>query len=68
PRYASLKGIMAAKKKTIEETEISGHAPATAVSGMALPPARPEGRKLDGDAAAQAKALLDALKNEAKVF
>lgn len=68
PRYASLKGIMAAKKKTMEEVEISGHAPATAVSGMALPPARPEGRKLEGDAAAQAKALLDALKNEAKVF
>ena len=68
PRYASLKGIMAAKKKTMEEVEISGHAPATAVAGMALPPARPEGRKLEGDAAAQAKALLDALKNEAKVF
>lgn len=68
PRYASLKGIMAAKKKTIEETEISGHAPATSVAGMALPPARPEGRKLEGDAAAQAKALLDALKSEAKVF
>lgn len=68
PRYASLKGIMAAKKKTIEEAEISGHAPATTMSGMALPPARPEGRKLDGDAAAQAKALFEALKNEAKVF
>jgi electron transfer flavoprotein beta subunit len=68
PRYASLKGIMAAKKKTIEETEISGHAPATSVSGMSLPPSRPEGRKLEGDAAAQAKALLDALKHEAKVF
>jgi electron transfer flavoprotein beta subunit len=68
PRYASLKGIMAAKKKTIEEAEISGHAPATTMSGMALPPARPEGRKLDGDAAAQAKALFEALKSEAKVF
>lgn len=68
PRYASLKGIMAAKKKTMEEVEISGHAPATAISGMALPPARPEGRKLEGDPAAQAKALFEALKNEAKVF
>ncbi|HZU52349.1 MAG TPA: electron transfer flavoprotein subunit beta/FixA family protein [Holophagaceae bacterium] len=68
PRYASLKGIMAAKKKTIEEAEVSGHAPATTMSGMALPPARPEGRKLDGDAAAQAKALFEALKSEAKVF
>ena len=68
PRYASLKGIMGAKKKTIEEVEISGHAPATTVAGMTLPPPRPEGRKLEGDAAAQAKALLDALKNDAKVF
>ena len=68
PRYASLKGIMAAKKKTMDEVEISGHAPATGTLAMALPPARPEGRKLEGDAAAQAKALMDALKNEAKVF
>jgi electron transfer flavoprotein beta subunit len=68
PRYASLKGIMAAKKKTIEETEISGHAPATAVTAMTLPPARAEGRKLEGDAASQARALITALKDEAKVF
>ena len=68
PRYASLKGIMAAKKKTIEETEISGHAPATAITAMALPPARAEGRKLEGDAASQARALITALKDEAKVF
>jgi electron transfer flavoprotein beta subunit len=68
PRYASLKGIMAAKKKTIEELDA---APATAgaqISALALPPERPAGRKLEGDAAAQAKALLQALKDEAKVF
>lgn len=68
PRYASLKGIMAAKKKTIEEVEISGHAPATGTLAMSLPAARAEGRKLEGDAASQAKALMAALKNEAKVF
>ncbi|HEU4952475.1 MAG TPA: electron transfer flavoprotein subunit beta/FixA family protein [Holophagaceae bacterium] len=68
PRYASLKGIMAAKKKTIEEVEAAGHAPATGTLAMALPPARPEGRKLEGDAASQAQALMVALKNEAKVF
>lgn len=68
PRYASLKGIMAAKKKTIEETEVAGHAPATGTLAMTLPAARAEGRKLEGDAASQAKALMDALKNEAKVF
>ena len=68
PRYASLKGIMAAKKKTIEELDA---APATAgalISALALPPERPAGRKLEGDAAAQAQALLQALRDEAKVF
>jgi electron transfer flavoprotein beta subunit len=68
PRYASLKGIMAAKKKTIEEVEATAAPAATEVSALALPPARPEGRKLDGDPAAQAAALLTALKDEAKVL
>ena len=68
PRYASLKGIMAAKKKTIEELDGSAAAPATAVTSLTLPPPRPEGRKLDGDAAGQAKTLLVALRDEAKVF
>lgn len=68
PRYASLKGIMAAKKKTIEEVEAASATAATAVSALALPPARPEGRKLEGEPAAQAAALLAALKDEAKVL
>jgi len=68
PRYASLKGIMAAKKKTIEELDA---APATAgaqVSALALPPERPAGRRMEGEPAAQAQALIQALKDEAKVF
>ncbi|MBK9795647.1 MAG: electron transfer flavoprotein subunit beta/FixA family protein [Holophagaceae bacterium] len=68
PRYASLKGIMAAKKKTIEELDA---APATAgaqVSALALPPERPAGRRMEGEPAAQALALIQALKDEAKVF
>jgi electron transfer flavoprotein beta subunit len=68
PRYASLKGIMAAKKKPIEEVEGAAVSVAARVSGMVLPPARPEGKKLEGDIAAQAAALLDLLKNEAKVL
>lgn len=68
PRYASLKGIMAAKKKTIEELDAVA-APAVAViSALALPPERPAGRRLEGEPAAQAQALLQALKDEAKVF
>ncbi len=68
PRYASLKGIMAAKKKTIEEVDGAAVTAAMAVSALTLPPARPEGRKLDGDAATQAQTLLGLLRDEAKVL
>lgn len=68
PRYASLKGIMAAKKKTIEELDAPAVTAAAQVSALALPPERPAGRLLEGDASQQAQALLQALKDEAKVF
>ena len=68
PRYANLKGIMAAKKKTIEEVEAETAAPLVAVVSLALPPARPRGRRLEGDPAGQAAALLGLLRNEAKVL
>lgn len=68
PRYASLKGIMAAKKKTIEEVEAAPVTTGARISALALPPQRPAGRKLEGDPAAQAMGLLQALKDEAKVF
>ena len=68
PRYASLKGIMAAKKKPIEEVEGAAVTAALTLSALALPPARPEGRRLEGDAAAQASALLGLLRDEAKVL
>ena len=68
PRYANLKGIMAAKKKTIEEVEGTVAAPLLTVTALALPPARPMGRKLEGDPAAQAAALVGLLRDEAKVI
>ncbi len=68
PRYASLKGIMAAKKKTIEEIEAAPVNSGARISALALPPQRPAGRKLEGDPATQASGLLQALKDEAKVF
>ncbi len=68
PRYASLKGIMAAKKKPIEEVDGAIVTATVRVSSMVLPPARLEGRKLDGEVPAQAAALLGLLKNEAKVL
>jgi electron transfer flavoprotein beta subunit len=68
PRYANLKGIMAAKKKTIEEVDGAAAAPLLAVTALALPPARAQGRRLEGDPAAQAAALAGLLRDEAKVI
>jgi electron transfer flavoprotein beta subunit len=68
PRYANLKGIMAAKKKVIEELEGDPGAALVQVVALEPPPARPEGRRIEGDPAAQAAALLGLLRDEAKVL
>jgi len=75
PRYASLKGIMAAKKKTIEALDAAALnldkallAPRVRVTGLELPPARPAVRMIEGDPEAQAKELLRLLHEEAKVI
>jgi len=75
PRYASLKGIMAAKKKTIEVKDAaalgldaSALAPRAKVVAMELPPARPAVRMIEGDADTQVKELLRLLHEEANVI
>lgn len=68
PRYPSLKGIIGAKKKPIEELEAGPIESTIRVSTLTLPPARPEGRKLEGSAAVQAESLIQLLRNEAKVI
>lgn len=75
PRYASLKGIMAAKKKTIDVKDAAGVgldaaaiAPRTSVVGVELPPARPAVKMIDGDPATQARELIRLLHEEAKVI
>ena len=67
PRYASLKGIMAAKKKTIEEKEIAARPSRLELRKLAPPPARPPGR-IVGHGKDAVPALVDALMNEAKVL
>jgi electron transfer flavoprotein beta subunit len=67
PRYAGLKGIMAAKKKPIEETPCPPGASQVEVVKLALPPARKGGR-IVGEGAAAVPALIDALRTEAKVL
>lgn len=68
PRYPSLKGIMASKKKPIEsKTANIGAETKIEVLGFEPPPARPAGRTIDGvDAAAKAKELVRALREEIK--
>ena len=75
PRYASLKGIMAAKKKPIDVKDAvalgldaAAVAAQTKVVAMELPPARPPVKMIEGDPEAQAKELLRLLHEEAKVI
>jgi len=67
PRYASLKGIMAAKKKTIEEKAAASYTPTSEVISMQLPSGKQPGRIIGGDASAVPE-LVRLLKEEAKVI
>lgn len=69
PRYPSLKGIMASKKKPIETKAATASASKIEVIGFEPPPPRPPGRVIDGaDAAAKAKELVRSLHEEIKVI
>jgi electron transfer flavoprotein beta subunit len=67
PRYASLKGIMAAKKKTIETVEVDPGSVTLEVVALTLPPPRPAGR-IVGQGAEAAGELVRLLREEAKVL
>ena len=73
PRYASLPGIMKAKKKEIKTYSLSdlglgSETPTTKDSAYELPSERAAGKKLAGDAATQMKDLVRLLREEAKVI
>jgi electron transfer flavoprotein beta subunit len=73
PRYPSLKGIMAAKKKpfairTPAELNLATANPLVTREAIELPPGRPAGRLIDGDPAAAASELARLLREEAKVI
>jgi electron transfer flavoprotein beta subunit len=67
PRYPSLKGIMAAKSKPIEERPASPAETKVEVLGMQKPPARPSGRIVGTDVSAVPE-LVRLLHEEAKVI
>lgn len=67
PRYASLRGIMAAKRKPLQEKEAALVEPGFAVEALELPPSRPEGR-IVGEGPGAAPELVRLLREEAKAL
>jgi electron transfer flavoprotein beta subunit len=80
PRYASLPGIMKAKKKPLavksltdlglNPAEFGGNAARILITALEPPPQRPSGRIINGDLDLEGKAreLVRALHEEAKVI
>ena len=73
PRYASLPGIMKAKKKTLKEIEfstlgISSDDQKTKFFGFSLPADKPPAKLISGDSATQVSTLVQLLRDEAKVL
>jgi len=67
PRYPSLKGIMAAKKKPLEVKQAQIPQPQVTVRKLELPPERKAGRII-GEGAAAVPELVTLLQTEAKVL
>ncbi len=67
PRYASLRGIMMAKKKPVETKDVSIENSAMVVEEMSLPKAK-EPCKIVGTDSAASGELANLLQNEAKVI
>jgi electron transfer flavoprotein beta subunit len=75
PRYETLKGIMAAKKKEIpvvavDELGLSAEElkSSVVITGLDLPPQRQAGKILQGEPGETARELVNLLHNEAKVI
>jgi electron transfer flavoprotein beta subunit len=75
PRYASLKGIMAAKKKQIAIQPLGALgltaedlSPRVSIELMTLPPSRPPGKILKGEVADVVPQLVKLLHEEAKII
>lgn len=67
PRYPSLKGIMAAKKKPLEEKPAQGGEARVRIRSYSEPPERPEGR-IVGEGADAVPELVRLLRDEAKAL
>jgi electron transfer flavoprotein beta subunit len=73
PRYASLPGIMKAKKKVLKELDFSSldlgaFTARTHLSGFSLPAEKPPVKILSGDIRSQVVSLVKSLRDDAKVL
>ncbi len=67
PRFASLRGIMMARRRPLVEKEAAGFASALVVEDLSTPPPRPAGRVV-GEGPGAAAELVRLLREEAKVL
>lgn len=70
PRYAALKGIMAAKRKPVESAEPAATEPTISVRALELPPPKAAGTIIQGedDPAGAAQQLVKLLREDAKAI
>lgn len=68
PRYASLKGIIAAKKKTIEEIDGIDTDVLTSITKVYLPAVRSNCKIIEGNVNTKVATLLDLLRNETNLL
>ncbi|MBX3041171.1 MAG: electron transfer flavoprotein subunit beta/FixA family protein [Bdellovibrionaceae bacterium] len=68
PRYASLPGIMKAKKKVLKEIDFSALDAKTKMVNFSLPAEKPPVKIIPGDSAQQVSSLVQLLRDEAKVL
>lgn len=72
PRYASLPGIMKAKKKVLKELDLGAlgvdATPKLKITALTLPAEKPPVKMIAGDSAAQTSELVKLLRDEAKVL
>jgi len=67
PRYASLKGIMAAKRKPLEEKDAQTGESRLVIKSLSYPPERPAGRVV-GEGPDAAAEVVRLLREEAKAL
>ncbi|HND07181.1 MAG: electron transfer flavoprotein subunit beta/FixA family protein [Candidatus Obscuribacter sp.] len=77
PRYPGIKGVMAARRKEIAvkdasalgvKGQVGGDKLQVTIKEMALPPERPQGRKIEGDPDSAVSELVNLLRSEAHVL